>query len=165
VPAQVTPLTAEQQIAKLQEKIAGLRLTVHDLNINLDRLRTPLGHKYLQALMACYDQQISLLRATSALYRWQNFASSVMMWTVVAVVIAGLTFAGYQLYFSVRLDRTTDGSIEVSANKLKVTSSISGVTILAMSIIFVLIFVNGVYTITAPPSSTAVDSCMGGIVR
>jgi hypothetical protein len=70
-----------------------------------------------------------------------------MMWIVVLVVFAGVGFSGFQLYHAARLGQKTDGTFEVSATGMKVTSTIVGVLILAMSIAFMLIFVDKVYTI------------------
>ena len=150
------PLTPDQQITALQQIVHALNLQIDGLKAQLAAQQAPLQAKYVQALTAQYDEQIALLRATAELYRWQNFASTVMMWTAVAVVLSGLLFAGYQLYYSVRLDRRTDGTLELSAQRLKLTSSVVGVVILAMSIAFVLIFVGKVYTITsASPAAVA----------
>ncbi len=147
----VPPLGSEQQITALQQIIHALNQQIDLLKAQLADQHAPLQAKYAEALTAQYDEQIALLKATAELYRWQNFASTVMMWTAVAVVLAGLLFAGYQLYFSVKLDRKMDGELELSAQRLKVTSSVVGVVILAMSIAFVLIFVDKVYTITSAP--------------
>ena len=152
-------LTPDQQIAALKQIVEALNQRIDTLNAQLASEQAPLHAKYVEALSAQYDEQIALLQATAQLYKWQNFASTVMMWTVVAVVCAGLLFSGYQRYFAVRRDKTLDGDLELSAQRLKLTSSVVGVIILAMSIAFVLIFVDKVYTITpAPPAAVAAPS-------
>ena len=114
--------------------------------------------KYRATLIAKYDEQMSLMKADAALYDWQNWASDVMMWIVVAVVVAGVAFSGFQLYVGARLGQKTDGTFEVSATGMKVTSTIVGVLILAMSIAFMLIFVDKVYTIHSQVPSASISS-------
>ncbi len=156
-------LTPDQQIAGLKQIVQALNLRIDALNAQLAAEHAPLHAKYVEALSAQYDEQIALLQATAQLYKWQNFASTVMMWTVVAVVFAGLLFAGYQLYYSVRRDRPLEGDLELSAQRLKLTSSVVGVVILGMSIAFVLIFVDKVYTITpTPPAAVAAPVAPSG---
>ena len=155
MPDGATVLTPDQHIAALSQLAQLLNQRIDTLNVQLAAERAPLHAKYVEALSAQYDEQIALMQATAQLYKWQNFASTVMMWTVVAVVCAGLLFSGYQLYFSVRRDKPMDGDLELSAQRLKLTSSVVGVVILAMSIAFVLIFVDKVYTIT-PTAPAAV---------
>ena len=157
MPDGATALTPDQHIAALNQIVQALNKQIDTLNAQLAAQPSPLQAKYAEALSAQYDEQIALLQATAQLYKWQNFASTVMMWTVVAVVGAGLLFSGYQLYFSGRRDKPLDGDLELSAQRLKLTSSVVGVVILAMSIAFVLIFVDKVYTITpAAPVAVAV---------
>ena len=164
MPDGAAALTPDQHIAALTQLAQSLNLRIDTLNAQLAAERTPLHAKYVEALSAQYDEQIALMQATAQLYKWQNFASTVMMWTVVAVVSAGLLFSGYQLYFSVRRDKPMDGDLELSAQRLKLTSSVVGVVILAMSIAFVLIFVEKVYTITpAAPATVAAPITPSGL--
>ncbi|ACK53072.1 hypothetical protein Tmz1t_0280 [Thauera aminoaromatica] len=81
-------------------------------------------------------------------FRWQQRASEVLMWTVLAVVFCGLGFSGYQLYHATRLGKDPAANeIEISANKVRVTSSIVGLVVLFMSIAFLYLFLIEVYRI------------------
>lgn len=81
-------------------------------------------------------------------FRWQQRASEVLMWTVLAVVFCGLAFSGYQLYHATRLGKDAGANeIEISADKVRITSSIVGLAVLFMSIAFLYLFLIEVYRI------------------
>lgn len=81
-------------------------------------------------------------------FRWQQRASEILMWTVLAVVFCGLAFSGYQLYHATRLGKDTPASeIEIGADRLRITSSIVGLVVLFMSIAFLYLFLIEVYRI------------------
>ncbi|WP_162917222.1 hypothetical protein [Dongia deserti] len=54
---------------------------------------------------ALLQHRIALMKHDQAIYEWQRFASSVLLWVVVAVVAAGLCFSGYQLVVVMELAR------------------------------------------------------------
>jgi len=137
------------------EQIANLTKLVEQLNHNIDQMKAPVWQKYQAYEMARYDDQIALMHAREQLYSWQNFASNVMMWTAVIVVLAGLVMSAAQLRQAMKLSWKTDGSVEISAQGLKITSSIVGILILGLSIAFILIFVDQVYTIHDPNTAAA----------
>mgnify|MGYP000947201081 CR=1 FL=1 len=81
-------------------------------------------------------------------FRWQQRASEVLMWTVLAVVFCGLAFSGYQLYHATRLGKDIGANeIEIGADKVRITSSIVGLAVLFMSIAFLYLFLIEVYRI------------------
>lgn len=101
--------------------------------------------KYQVQYYAFLGQQIEVAIEN---FRWQQRASEVLMWTVLAVVFSGLGFSGYQLYHATRLGKDPAASeIEVSTNKVRVTSSIVGLVVLFMSIAFLYLFLIEVYRI------------------
>lgn len=101
--------------------------------------------KYQVQYYAFLGQQIEVAIEN---FRWQQRASEVLMWTVLAVVFCGLGFSGYQLYHATRLGKDPAASeIEVSTNKVRVTSSIVGLVVLFMSIAFLYLFLIEVYRI------------------
>jgi hypothetical protein len=103
--------------------------------------------KYTEFQIASLEQQIAYTKQSVATYQWELFASSVMMWITVLVVIAGVGFSGFQLWHAARLGQNTDGTWEVSMTGMKVTSSVVGIIVLAMSIAFVFLFLDRVYPI------------------
>jgi len=159
------------QTGQAQCQDQDLLAIIDDLNYNIEGLKqhiatieSPLYDKYHATLLAQYDEQMSLMKYNAGLYDWEQRASDVMMWIVVAVVAAGVVFSGFQLYMAARLGQKADGTFEVSATGMKVTSTIIGVLILAMSIAFMLIFVDKVYTIQTqiPPASISYPAAQGG---
>jgi hypothetical protein len=136
---QPTTLTPDQQIVAYQK-------LVKTLNQKLDVATSAEGKKAQDAVIAQYDERIGVMHYNVQALEWQALASNVMLWVVVAVVLTGLAFSGIQLFHAIKLGQNTDGSFEVSAQGLKITSAIVGVVILGMSIAFVLIFVDDVYS-------------------
>ena len=115
-----TPQNGQAQ--NQNQQLADYGTIIVDLNKNIDGLKqqitlsnTPVYQKYRETLIARYDEQTSLMKANAALYNWQNHASEVMMWIVVLVVVAGVSFSGFQLYHAARLGQYTDGTFEISA--------------------------------------------------
>jgi uncharacterized membrane protein YecN with MAPEG domain len=70
-----------------------------------------------------------------------------MLWVVVLVVISGLVFTATQLRHAMRFGTDTPSSVEANAQGMKITSSIVGLVVLMVSIVFVLTFVNQIYSI------------------
>lgn len=81
-------------------------------------------------------------------FLWQRRASEFLLWLVVTVVISGISFSGIQLWrASSLLGISTDSTIEIAAQKIKVTSSVVGVIVLTISIIFLYFFLIEVYRV------------------
>ncbi len=81
-------------------------------------------------------------------FLWQRRASEFLLWLVVAVVISGICFSGIQLWRASSLSGTsTDSTIEIAAQKIKVTSSVVGVIVLTISIVFLYFFLIEVYRV------------------
>jgi hypothetical protein len=101
-------------------------------------------------------------------FEWQHFSTKVIFWSVLGVVVLGLGLSCVQFAFAYyappwsRRKRMKKGSanerptepresvttIEVSTNAFKITSSVLGVIILALSIIFFFLYLKFVYPIT-----------------
>ncbi|HEX3653088.1 MAG TPA: hypothetical protein VHU18_09730 [Rhizomicrobium sp.] len=134
------PLTEQQQIA-------AYKTLAETLNAKIDRLNAPLERKYQAYQAARYDEQIALMNDRAAAFHWQGFASNVMLWVVVLVVVSGLVFTATQLRHAMRFGTDTPSSVEANAQGMKITSSIVGLVVLMVSIVFVLTFVNQIYSI------------------
>ena len=93
-------------------------------------------YEYLTAIM---DINLRALEA-------QRFASFVMLMLVVLVVVCGTGFAGFQLWKSVSAAGVqTSSDLEISAAKVRVTSSVVGVVVLSISIVFLYIYAQEIY--------------------
>jgi hypothetical protein len=134
------PLSEHQQLEAYKN-------LVDTLNGKIDAMNTPLWQKYTAYQAAQYDEQTAFMQHRIAVFRWQEHASNVMLWVVVAVVLCGLVFSAVQLAAAVRLGRDSEGNLEIGAQGLKITSSVIGLFVLAMSIAFVVIFVDQIYSI------------------
>jgi hypothetical protein len=107
----------------------------------------------------CYVEvnEANALRAftqqTSALYNQQN-QLPIILWMVVAITLSGVALAGLQLYGAYSLATTgkgtfaeQGGSVSVAKGGLSVSSTVTGVAILAISFGFFFVFVKDVYLI------------------
>jgi hypothetical protein len=91
----------------------------------------------------------------------QQSALPVLMWMVMAITLSGVVLAGLQLVVSYQLalrgkrtlEQRSEISIEVS--KISTNSSVSGVSILLISLAFFYIFVKQVYLISETTSDGA----------
>jgi heme/copper-type cytochrome/quinol oxidase subunit 2 len=129
--------------AQLQEAQDVIRL----LNQKLDAMNGPIGQAQTQYWVARYQHEQDLMNASKATLAWQLWASNMLLWVVVLVVAAGVVYSGVQLAIAARTGTQRDTSLEISAQQVRVTSSVVGIVVLAISIAFLLIFVNQVYQI------------------
>lgn len=85
-------------------------------------------------------------------FEWQARASEVLLWVVVFVVVSGIAFSGFQLLLGAGVlggkkwvGQPQETSIEVSASKFRLSSSVIGLVILVLSIVFLHMFLGEVY--------------------
>jgi hypothetical protein len=126
---------------QLQEAHDLIRL----LNDKLDVQTSPLGQAQSQYWIARYQHEQDLMQASKAALDWQLWASNVLLWVVVLVVTSGIVYSGLQLGLAARTGKQRDTTLELSAQRVRITSSVVGIVVLALSIAFLLIFVNQVY--------------------
>jgi hypothetical protein len=155
--AQATEPTREQletqisimrdRITYLESELAGNNGPSADPELQKAYTQTRIKqYEYLRALM---DANISTLRA-------QRFAGGVILWLVVLVALAGIAFAGYQLWKSVAAAGVQPSNeLEISASRVRLTSSVVGVIVLSISIIFLSIYTSQIYQLRVIDKSTA----------
>jgi hypothetical protein len=85
-------------------------------------------------------------------YKQQLYLDVILLWMVVFITISGILLSGLQLLTSYRLalakkPDNTKGELIVQSNRLTLRSSVVGLFILALSLLFFIIYVYGVYTI------------------
>lgn len=98
------------------------------------------------------------------LYRWQAEASDDMRILVWVVVLAGIAMAIYQLAVIMQIELWRarrrkpveapilgEQSLELGLGKVQITSSVTGVIVLALSIAFLYLYLTEVYPIKPPP--------------
>lgn len=122
-------------------------------------------------------------------FMWQARASEILIWVVVIVCLSGVAFSGYQLWKatapgpapsdaaakspnSARAAAVTSGAtdIELSWQSVRITSSVIGLVVLVISIVYLYLFLKEVYDIKvagpleASASSTTAASTSGAPV-
>ncbi len=138
----------QQQLAESADRQRDLEAIIRQLNANLAAERAPVGKKYQDSLMAFYDYQAAFMRYGAHLYAWELWVSSLVLGLVAIIVFAGLSFSGYQLWKAVTVAGVqTTAEMELSAGKLRVTSSVVGIVVLLISLAFFYLFIVEVYPI------------------
>jgi hypothetical protein len=143
VPIEPTREQLKIQIDLLKDQIKRLQAQapVAQSDPEILRAATNAQKKTYEYISASADLNISVLRD-------QQFASTVVLVLVVLVVVSGILFSGFQLWKSVAVagvQATSD--LELSASKVRVTSSVVGVTILVLSLAFLYIYTKEIYIV------------------
>ena len=113
------------------------------------KLSGPLAQDYRDYLKAFYAADIETRRQNIEAYRWQLRTATVVLWLIIVITMCGIAFSGIQLWYGLQLKRkgNTDIDLEISMEKLRLKSSVVGVTVLVLSGAFFLVFVEKVYRI------------------
>lgn len=125
---------ANDTIEQLKKQVD---LSIHELRLQQNRL------------------EIAILKDTENVFLWQRKSSIYIFWIVVAVVISGLVFSGIQFYLSYASSNKTNKEenlenkteLEISAQGVKLSSSIIGIIILVISLAFFYMYLIYVYPI------------------
>ena len=134
--------------AEFRAENAELRGAIERLTQKLDRANGPMAETYRQLQEAHYRYEIELLEHRRDVFRWQLFASYTVLGIVALVTLAGLAFSAAQLLNALRLSQPQPNiDLEVSAGKLRITSSVVGVVVLTLSLAFVFLFLDRAYEI------------------
>lgn len=109
---------------------------------------------------AALRYEVTSLDHRRIVLEWQHTSGQIIFWIVVAIVLSGLFFSGMQFYLSVPQTRravdadgdkiTQDGEatqLEVSLTGLKVSSSVIGIIILTVSLVFFYLYLLHVYPV------------------
>jgi hypothetical protein len=100
-------------------------------------------------------------------YLNQQKQTTILLYMVVVITFSGVVLAGVQLVAGYRLASAgkaafeMGGSVGLEKDKFSVNSSVTGVLILAISLLFFYVFVNDVYLIKESASHPAVNSIAG----
>ena len=83
----------------------------------------------------------------------QEFDERVNLWMVVAITISGVVLAGIQLFMSYKLaragrgDLAKDSLLVAEQGKISLQSSVTGVVILVLSLVFFIVYVKWIYSV------------------
>ena len=100
--------------------------------------------KYLEAYQGYLQNNIMNYRHSQQVFKWQLTSSKLIFATVIILVMAGIIFSGLQFKRGSHDSRT---ELEFSRNGIKVSSSILGVIILVISLVFFYLYLVYVYPI------------------
>ncbi|NIM17988.1 MAG: hypothetical protein GTO45_38835 [Candidatus Aminicenantes bacterium] len=115
-------------------------------------------------LKARYEHEILSYKHRREVLDWQHTSSIIIFWVVVIIVFVGLIFSGVQFYISMMQEKRklkedkiensetgkndlTKTEIEASLKGIKVNSSVLGVIILIISLLFLYLYLVHVYPI------------------
>jgi hypothetical protein len=156
-PAAAQPMTgaSEACAARLLEKTGQ----IPTLEL-IDQASRICGH------MAAIGFNNRTLEANAMIYEGQLKQNTVMLWMVVAITVSGVILAAVQLWATYRLAAQgkqsigIDSTVTIEAKRLAVQSSVVGVIILALSLVFFTVYVMYVFRIDVAtggeaPRSTA----------
>jgi hypothetical protein len=149
--ADEAPPTREQlqiQIEILQDQIKKLQAPNAELQQRATSADPELWEAYNQAKKKEYAYYIDLMDANVQAFHAQRIASYVVLILVVIVFVSGISFAGFQLWKGLSAAGVQSNSdFEVSASKVRVTSSVVGIVVLAISLIFLFIYTQQIYQV------------------
>src|SRR5262249_31359178 len=154
-PANVTEPTLEQlqlQISIMKDYIKKLEDDVKNNSRNADPV---LEKAYIEAQRKKYEYLTAMMDVYISAFRAQQVASAVILCLVVLVVVSGVGFAGFQLWKGVSAAGVQVSSdLEFSASKVRLTSSVVGIVVLTISLVFLYIYTREVYQIRVIDSAT-----------
>lgn len=154
--ASILPRDLEQQVSSLKAEVARLKNENQALQKYIsesrDSVLARLKQEFLKQEMDLRISEISYkkkeLDIIQEAFEWQANASVVLLYLVVFIALIGIIFSGIQLWKAYKLsDPQTETTLEVSAGKIRITSSIVGIIILTISLGFMYLFLQEVYPI------------------
>lgn len=96
----------------------------------------------------------------------QQFETEVIMWMVVTITLSGILLAGIQLFAAYQLasegkaEFDSDHNLRIEQGRISLKSSVTGLAILVVSLIFFIVYVKWVYTITGPVADPQPDDVL-----
>jgi hypothetical protein len=103
---------------------------------------------YLDLKRNEFQYYTRLMEVNLGVFHAQRIASYVVLLLVFVVVASGVVFSGFQLWKSVSVAGVqANNDLEISAAKVRVTSSVVGIVVLTISLAFLFIYTREVYTI------------------
>jgi hypothetical protein len=142
--------TVEQlhiQIDIMKDQIEKLKKTNAELQRAAATASQDVYHAWAELKRREYAYYGQLMDSNVRTFHAQQLASYVVLFLVFIVVSAGVAFSGFQLWKSVTTGVQPDTNLELSASSVRVTSSVVGIVVLAISLAFLFIYAHEVYHI------------------
>jgi len=107
---------------------------------------------YLEAKKKEYEYVTKVMELNIEAFNAQRWSAYAILFLVVIVVISGISFSGFQLWKSISVAGVqTSNELELSASKVRITSSVVGIIVLMISLAFLYIYTMQVYQIRILP--------------
>ncbi len=107
-------------------------------------------YAYNRSMQKFYDYRSSGYEHRKRVFEWQLFSSKIIFYVVIFLVIVGLFFSGVQFYAAYKKNFKNEKVTELnaSATGVKISSTVLGVIILIISLLFFYLYLVYVYPIT-----------------
>ncbi|MFN8355444.1 MAG: hypothetical protein U0Y10_13390 [Spirosomataceae bacterium] len=127
--------------------------------VSLQGIQAPdsISREQMATLQQAYTEtRLFAYKHIQRTYEWNYTSTLIIFWTVILLVISGLIFSAVQFYKSVVEARRNKqapetSTIEASLQGIKVTSSVLGVIILVISMLFFYLYLAHVYPVITVP--------------
>ena len=152
-PAKEPEPTREQlqtQISILLDQIKALQAT--NATTQATSIDPDLHSAYVEAKKKEYEYLTKVMALNIEAFNAQRWSAYAILFLVVVVVISGISFSGFQLWKSISVAGVqTSNELELSASKVRITSSVVGIVVLTISLAFLYIYTMQVYQIRILP--------------
>jgi len=151
----------ENQLQQCKSIISTLNKSLSQCARSSVGVSPELQKAYVAAKKVEYKSQARLHEHRASIFEWQLMAANVVLALVVLVVSAGIIFSAMQLRKALLMDQPQDSAeLELSATKIRVTSSVVGIIVLVLSLGFLYLFLTEVFDLepidlTAPEQGQA----------
>jgi hypothetical protein len=143
-----TPEQLNVQISILKDQVKALSAANDQYRQRAELADQKVLNAYVEAKKREYDYYTRLMDVNIDIFHVQRIASYVVLFLVFIVVTSGVLFSGFQLWKSVSVAGVqASNDLEISAAKVRVTSSVVGIVVLAISLAFLFIYTREVYAI------------------
>lgn len=146
------------QIDIMKDQVQKLQKANADLQAQSAAANQDLYNAWVQLQKKQYGYYGELMDSNVKTFFAQQIASYVVLFLVFVVVSAGIIFSGFQLWKGVATGVQSDTNLEISAASVRVTSSVVGVVVLTISLVFLFIYAHEIYHIkelgTGPEQTT-----------
>jgi hypothetical protein len=141
-PAEPTREQLKTQISILLDQIKKLQTA----NAQPQPVDPELRKAYIEAKKKEYQYLAKIMDVNIQAFDAQWWSSYAILGLVIIVVLAGVSFSGFQLWKSVSVAGVqSSNELEISASKVRVTSSVVGIVVLTISLAFLYIYTVQVY--------------------
>ena len=149
-PNQPTREQLNVQISIMKDQIKTLAEENKQYRLRAEVVDQKVYDAYLELKKSEFAYYKHLMEVNLDVFYVQKIASYVVLFLVFVVVTSGVLYSGFQLWKSVSIAGVQASSdLEISAAKVRVTSSVVGIVVLAISLAFLFIYTREVYTIRA----------------